>query len=147
MKPNELEKLYQNACFVKGFEPNDGQFKVWKQVLGWIERIDLEEALTRWYEAETSFPMPAELKPLAMQAKQRRENKAAQALDYVRRQCPVCGVTTVDYNLPSDDAIRICRSSYTPLGFNRPRSLPHGQSCGAVMNEVERRPMERGEEA
>jgi|ERR1017187_1560679 hypothetical protein len=143
MTDNELKVIYRDACSGKGFEPSDGQFKVWKQTLGWIEKQDLEAALTAWYGSETSFPMPAELKPLAMQAKQCRETQAAQPVDYVRRLCPVCGHSTTGYSPPSDREPRICQTSYTPLSLRHkgaPSSLPSGEHCDGIMEEVERRP-------
>lgn len=144
MNDNQLKEIYRDACYAKNFEPSDGQFRVWKQTLGWIERIDLEEALVEWYKNETGFPMPAELKPLAMQAKQCRENRNAQVLDYVHWKCRVCGAGMTGYIPPSDREPRTCRSPYLPLRKEkRNRSLQCNEMCGAIMNETERRMAER----
>jgi len=147
MKSNEMNEVYEFACHAKGFTPDEAQVVNWRKTMGWIERIDLEAAITEWYTEETRFPMPAELKPLAMQAKQRRETQAAQPVDYVRRRCPVCGNCTTGYNPPSDREPRICQTSYTPLSLRHrgaPGSLPSGEHCGAILEEVERRPAYMG---
>lgn len=90
MTNNEMKEIYETACRGKGYEPNDGQFKIWKQVLGWCEAQDLARALIQWFTDNASFPMPAELKPLSEQARRERVARSSVKLDYVVYQCPVC---------------------------------------------------------
>ena len=131
MKPNELEKIYHDACFAKGYEPNDGQFKVWKQTLGWLEKQDLEAALTAWYGSETRFPMPAELKPLAMANKQRRDAGIAQPLDLVRWRCPDCKITMTGFIPHYDEGYRRCRG--IPRDGKYDQNHQGERVCGAQM--------------
>jgi hypothetical protein len=146
MKPSELERIYAQACATKGFQPSDGQFKTWKQVLGWCEAGDLAQALIWWWESETDFPMPVELKHLAGRAMRERLARDAEPKDYCHWECPVCGFTMSGFIPPSDIEPRACRSCYAPKGTT-PRCLPMGDMCGAIMEVVERRPMEQGKGA
>ena len=93
MKTSELEEIYVTACRGKGYEPNDGQFKIWKQTLGWCEQADLAQALVWWFTENSEFPMPAELKRLSEKSRRDREAKAAVLHDLITYQCPVCRVT------------------------------------------------------
>lgn len=136
MTDNQLKEIYRTACYGKGFEPNDGQFKVWKQTLGWCEEADLAQALVWYFQENTSFPMPAELKPLSERARRGRTAKTTGPKDEVRWRCPDCYVTMTGSIDPSDDRPRICRG----LPRNRPQCDPQGNPipCGAVMDEIER---------
>lgn len=139
MTSKELEKLYAQTCAVKGFEPNTGQFKVWKQTLGWIEERDLAEALTGWFATQIAFPMPAELKPLAMSAKRKRELEAERPRQLTIWQCPTCGSTQSGFITADDDKPRYCRSPFTGrfVGGKREQHGPDSDGnavlCGQQM--------------
>ena len=132
MKDSELRQLYQTACHGKGYEPNDGQFKLWKQTLGWCEERDLAQALVWYFEANSGFPMPADLKPLAERARRTRTLEAAAPKDVVIWQCPDCGVTMTGFVGEGESIERRCAGAYRKRG-EMPRSLPKGQVCGARM--------------
>ena len=146
MKESQLRAIYETACAGKGFEPNDSQFKVWKQTLGWIDERDLSQALVNWFTDNQGFPMPADLKPLAMRVRLGRDSQSSEKLDAAYWECRTCGKGMRGYVPPSDHEPRICTSPYTPL--NRadgiPRSLPRNEICGSIMEEVERRPQYQG---
>lgn len=130
MTSKELEKLYAQTCAVKGFEPNSGQFKVWKQTLGWIEERDLAEALTDWFATQIAFPMPAELKPLAMSAKHKRELEAERPRQLTIWQCPACGATQSGYITADDGRPRCCQSPFTGAWKDGKRvQFPPGEYC------------------
>jgi hypothetical protein len=131
MKDTELKELYRTACAGKGFEPSDGQFKIWKQTLGWIEMQDLEAALTAWYADNQSFPMPAALKPLAMSNKQRRETRISQPLDLVRWRCHECKITMTGFIPPYDEGYRRCRG--IPRDGKYDQNYRGEKVCGAQM--------------
>ena len=109
MTTKELEKIYEMACRTKGFQPDDAQFKLWKRVLGWCERVDLDEALTRYFTENVNFPMPAELRPLAAECQRRRSAKVAERTYLVTWQCLDCGVTRSGWIPFGDDQVRTCR--------------------------------------
>jgi hypothetical protein len=109
MTDKQLQKIYQTACAGKNYEPSDGQFKVWKQTLGWIEEEDLAQALVDWFSNNSTFPMPAELKPLAMHAKDQRIARTSIKKYLVRWQCRECKITQCGWIPESDHEPRICR--------------------------------------
>ena len=108
MTDKELRTHYRAACDSKGFVPNEGQFKVWKQVLGWAEEQDLSKALVYYFEAESGFPMPADLKHLIERAKRERLTESTGPKEIVEYECPSCHApfsTVVDVG---DMRPRIC---------------------------------------
>jgi hypothetical protein len=129
MTDKELKDLYVTACSGKGFEPSDGQFKLWKQTLGWCEQSDLAKALVEYFSTNTAFPMPAELKALSEQARRIRVTQAARKTVLVRWQCPDCKVTMCGWIPPEDRDPRACRGVAREGGR---------ANCGAIMNEVYR---------
>lgn len=131
MKDTELKELYRTACAGKGFEPNDGQFKVWKQTLGWIDEQDLAQALGRWFTENHALPMPADLKPLAMENKQRRTTSASQPLDLVRWRCPDCKKTMSGFIPHYDEGYRRCRG--IPRDGKYDQNHQGERVCGAQM--------------
>ena len=130
MTDTQLKELYRTACHGKGFEPNDGQFKVWKQTLGWCEEADLAQALVWYFSDNAAFPMPAELKTLSERARRERVSRAAQKTELVGWFCPECGVHLSGFLDPSDHAPRACKGV--------PRTGPTGEVCGAIMVEMYR---------
>jgi len=140
MNDGQLRNVYQTACDAKGYDANEGQFKIWKRLLGWSEMRDLGRAIEMWYEEETNFPMPAQLKPLVDRAVRERSAKSRAKTDLVRWQCPICGGTCAGFIPPDDFAPRTCKSIYGPmLRPDEPcqnRSLPLNDTCGSVMNEI-----------
>jgi hypothetical protein len=137
MTEGELKHLYRTACAGKNYEPTDGQFKIWKQTLGWCEEVDLSQALVWYFQDNTGFPMPAELKTLSETARRQRVSRIAVVKDEVRWRCPDCGVTMTGFIDPTDRAIRVCR------GFpahDRPQTNPDGSPipCGGIMDEIAR---------
>ena len=138
MKDLQLRKLYETACNGKGFEPNDGQFKVWKQTLGWIEEQDLAQAIVEWFGDNDTFPMPSNLKPLAIGNKQRRATQAAQPLDLVRWYCPDCGIYVSGF-IPLDEHYP-CRCQGVPKDQRTDKNAVGQIVCGALMEEIHREP-------
>ena len=136
MRENQLRVLYETACAGKGFEPNDGQFKIWKQTLGWIEERDLAQALVEWFMDNQGFPMPADLKPLAMANKRRREASLAAPLDLVRWRCPDCHITQCGFIAPEDNAPRRCRG--IPRSGQYDINYQGARICGALMVQESR---------
>lgn len=146
MKTNELEVIYNQACQTKGFEQTDGQFKTWKQVLGWCERKDLEVAVARYFEKNVNFPMPAELRTLAGEIMRDREAKTSEKRYLVAWRCLVCGFTQSGFLTMSDRGLRYCRGKFGPLlpvdaprvNGERPQraQLPDGVTCGAELRIV-----------
>lgn len=146
MRPSELESIYRMACETKGFEPNDGQFGMWKKILGWCERNDLEQALSRWFAAETKFPMPAELRAIATQVQRERIASSSEKRYMVMFRCATCGHSQTGFLLMEDRALRFCRAKWGPLlaqdaariNGQRPQrvQLPEGQTCGAQLQIV-----------
>jgi hypothetical protein len=94
----QLRTIYQTACDGKSFEPNEGQFKVWKQVLGWAEEKDLARALIFWFTDQTGFPMPADLKPLIEQARRERIAKASTPQVQKVWECLDCHTTVSSFD-------------------------------------------------
>ena len=90
MTDKDLKAVYESACDTKGFEGNAGQFKMWKQVLGWCERVDLQKALETYFAGNAGFPMPADLKPLAERARSERAARASGPEIYTVWECAEC---------------------------------------------------------
>lgn len=90
MTDKQLRVLYQTACDGKGFQPNDGQYKIWKQTLGWAEEADLARALMYYFEENTDFPMPAQLKHLIERSRRERLTASEQPCETVEYGCPEC---------------------------------------------------------
>lgn len=144
MKTSELKGIYETTCQTKGFPPSDGQFKTWKDILGWCERKDLEEAVTRYFTTNLGFPMPAELRALAGQVQRERELQSSAKRYMVMWFCPVCNTTMCGFLTMEDRAMRFCSSTFGPLlALNAPRvngerplreQLPVGTLCGAAMD-------------
>lgn len=97
MKETELKKAYVRCCATKGFEPNDQQFKTWKSLMGFFEAEDIEKAIDLWYEEQTTFPMPAELRAVVGRVKRAREARAAAPKEYVGFHCTKCQFTCGDW--------------------------------------------------
>ena len=98
MTDKELKELYTLACDTKGFTPDAGQFKLWKPILGWCDKRDLEKAIIEWYTSDTSFPMPALLKPLAETARLKRVRPTTGYEYTTGYRCPRCVLTVTDFN-------------------------------------------------
>ena len=128
MTEKELRNLYQTACDGKGYIGNEGQFKVWKQTLGWCEERDLAKALVAYFQDNTGFPMPAELKTLAESARRARITAASAIKELVRWRCPDCGIYRSGFLEPADHEPRICH------GIAR-----EGGNCGGLMEEIHRK--------
>ena len=92
-----------------------------------FDPADLRGGLASWWRTEQYLPMPAQLKPLAEQARRARIAKNTGPKDEVRWQCPDCGVTMTWFIDPADNRTRIC---WAPGR--------EGGTCGAVMNEIQR---------
>lgn len=88
MMTKDLEGIYKTACSAKGFKPDGEQFKTWKKTLIGCDRSDLELALMTWFSTHAGFPMPADLRPVAEDAKRKRTALGAEA--YQQQQCPKC---------------------------------------------------------
>ena len=137
MKPTELRGIYEVACQAKGYEANDGQYKIWQQILGWCERKDLEQALAWYFETETKFPMPAELKGLAGRAMWERTAKSSEKRYLVAFQCPMCLAGEAGYFTVNDSIEhRTCNSIYGRDKDGKRYGLPAGELCPADMQIV-----------
>ena len=109
MTDEKLKKIYRQACDTRGFEPSDGQFKTWKQILGWVEAEDMERALQVWWSSNTSFPMPAELRPICASCRREREARSSEKTYLVRWLCSACGGFSCAWIAIADSGKRICR--------------------------------------
>jgi hypothetical protein len=110
-KPSEMETIYDEACRAASNRPvpEPAQLKIWRQVMGGFDPGDLRGGLAIWWRTEQYLPMPAQLKPLAEQARRARIAKNTGLID------------------PADNRTRICRAPGRD-----------GGTCGAVMNEIQR---------
>jgi hypothetical protein len=146
MTTKELQGIYETACHAKGYTPNDGQFKIWRQTLGWCERKDLEAALVSYFTDNSGFPMPAELKPLSEHNRRLRVAQASESRALVVWLCPVCGYRRSGFLTSLESAYRKCLSHWGPLlALDAPRvkgvrperiQLEDGQVCGAELGIV-----------
>jgi hypothetical protein len=132
MTTKQLENLYRTACAGKGYEGNEGQFKIWKQTLQWCEEADLAQALVWYFSDNINFPMPAELKALAGRAMRERTSKLAIKTDLVGWYCPECGIHMSAFLPPGSDTTRVCKG--VPRVY-KGEDVP----CGAIMQEMYRR--------
>lgn len=108
MKPNDMREIYLQACDAKGFQPNEGQLKTWREQLGYAEKRDLEEALREYWAQNSDFPMPNQLRHLVERVKRMRLAASEAPKELVDYVCPSCGApfsTLVD---PGDARHRIC---------------------------------------
>jgi len=121
MTDQKMKELYAFACDQKGFDPNDGQFKMWKQTLGWCDSGDLEKAIVAWYEENETFPMPALLKPLAEQARRKRTAPTTRYEFTTAYRCPRCNETCVGFTPAHEQRCERCwKGGY--LGRDNPPS-------------------------
>jgi hypothetical protein len=79
-----------------------------------------------FYEEETTFPMPAELKPLAERARRERTARSEIRRGLVMWKCPVCAWTMSGHLTLEDRAPRFCRSTGRP-------QMGEGVMCGASL--------------
>jgi hypothetical protein len=98
MTDKDLKEIYKMACATKGFEPSDGQYKIWKQTLGWCDPKDLEKAIVEYFTTNQNFPMPAELKPLAEAARLKRVRPTTGYEFTTGYRCPRCALTVTSFN-------------------------------------------------
>jgi len=105
---SDLKELYTLACDTKGFTPDMGQFKMWKPILGWCDKRDLEKAIVEWYSSDTNFPMPALLKPLAEAARLKRVRPTTGYEYTTGYLCPRCGLTVTSFNLAREMRCERC---------------------------------------
>lgn len=97
MTDAKLKEIYTMACDTKGYEINPGQAKEWKVQLGFYEASDLETAVRKWYEKNSEFPMPAQLRPLA-DAERRIRITPKSGYEYTTGyRCPKCWVTVTSF--------------------------------------------------
>ena len=136
MNLKELEGIYKTACEAKGYVGNKGQSKVWFQTLGHLEEADLAQAVTRYFEANASFPMPAELKPLAEQARRARVNTGLGWI--VTSICPECGSRYTGVYKTQERPVKTCRSPYSRVN-GKFVMLGENEVCGAMLNILEDR--------
>jgi hypothetical protein len=112
MTDTQLRNLYKTACAGKNYEPTDGQFKVWKQTLGWCEEKHLAQALVWWFESNQNFPMPADLKPLAEKCRRQNERNLTIKQDLVRWHCPECGIFATGFvPVGMEGSPQVCRGN------------------------------------
>ena len=144
MTGSELKELYQAACDGKGFEGNAGQFKIWQQTLGWCQQADLAQALIWYFQENTAFPMPAELKTLSERARRERLTKSQNEW-YVHYRCPICRATITKIHTSEERPPRTCNSPYGAYaGPGKKREmLQHGDVCGGILVIEEDRKLER----
>ena len=98
MTDGELKELYTLCCDTKGYDPDPGQFKTWKAVLGWSDARDLEKAIAEHYSTSLTLPMPAELKPL-IEAARRKRMLPTTGYEYMTGyRCPRCFTTMTSFS-------------------------------------------------
>ena len=108
MTDKELKEIYKTACSGKGFQPNDSQFKLWKQTLGWCEAADLAKALVYFFQDQPGFPMPADLRHLVERAKRERLMESEGPKELVEYECPQCHAPFSTVVAVGDCRPRIC---------------------------------------
>jgi hypothetical protein len=90
IKPAEMSQIYFEACDAKGYKGNDGQLKIWRQTLAYAEKKDLQQALIFYWQDNTDFPMPAELRHLVERARRERLAESSEPKEFVEYECPQC---------------------------------------------------------
>ena len=119
MTPNEIREVYLQACDAKGFQPNEGQLKIWRQVLGFYEKRDLEAAVVLWYTRNSDFPMPGGekgIKPYVEQARRERLARSSDKKTLVIYVCPSCQAIFSTYVDMGDQRPRLCMTRDNATG-------------------------------
>ena len=97
MTDAKLKELYTLTCATKGYEPDPGQFKTWRHILGFSDARDLEKAIVEWYTHNLTLPMPAELLPL-VGAEFRKRMLPKTGFEYMTAyKCPRCSLGAVGF--------------------------------------------------
>ena len=138
MTKDQMTDLYKTACAGKGFKPNDPQLKLWQSTMGYLEHADLAQAIVWFFEANTGFPMPAELKPLAEKS---RHQRTASGLGWiVTYECPDCHLTFVSVHKDEQRPPKTCRAPYRNVnGKLTWLKQEDGWICGGILNIIEDR--------
>ena len=135
MNLKQMQGIYRMACEGKGYKGNEAQLKLWFLTMGGFEEADVAQGLIWYWETNTAFPMPAELKILAEKARRGRQSSALGWI--VRYQCPQCGVTMTSVRKTEEWSPRACNSRYGPIGSRI--MLPPDEVCGAILDVLEDR--------
>ena len=98
MTDAELKDVYTLCCDTKGYEINPGQIKAWKAALGFYDARDLEAAVRNWYNSNSEFPMPAQLRPLAESARRLRVIPKTGYEYTTGYRCPRCKTTMTSFD-------------------------------------------------
>ena len=93
MRPQELRDLYTRCCDAKNYLPNKGQLNEWNQQLGHMDLADLTCAIDEWFDNNAKFPMPSDLRPLALRYQALRTKRIDPTRRLVRWQCESCEAT------------------------------------------------------
>lgn len=136
MTDSELKELYRKACYSKNYEPSDGQFKVWKQTLGFADEPDLARALTLFFQDNTEFPMPSQLKHLIERARRERLQASELPCEHVEYECPSCHAPFSTVVNVGDNRNRIC------LIVDQENKL---RGCRVRLTELSRTPSQKGQ--
>jgi hypothetical protein len=108
IKPIEMSQIYYEACDAKGYKGNEGQLKIWRMTLAYAEKKDLQQALTLYWQENTDFPMPAELRHLVERARRERLAESSEPKEFVEYECPECHAPFSTFVSPGDVRPRIC---------------------------------------
>lgn len=129
IKPADMGRIYYDACDAKGYKGNEGQLKLWRQMLGYADLGDLRTAMELYWQENSDFPMPAQLRHLVERARRERLEKSGGPSEMVEYECPQCHApfsTVVDVG---DMRPRLC------LVFNEQKEL---RGCRVRLTELNR---------
>lgn len=108
IKPAEMAQIYYGACEARAYKGSDAQLKIWRQMLAYAEKRDLEKALVFYWRDNTEFPMPAELGHLVERARRERLAVSSGPKERVEYTCPSCGAPFSTFVDPGDTRPRLC---------------------------------------
>jgi hypothetical protein len=153
MTKKEMSEIYEHACRSASNRPvpDPAQLAVWMHVLGFFDAADVRGALARWWASTATdergevlskwLPAPAELKPLAMNARQARAARTSARIELVVWRCLDCGRARCGFIPPQDQMPRRCHAFPQRANFRR------GEICGSAMAEIYRGSASRDDEA
>jgi hypothetical protein len=131
VKPADMGRIYYDACDAKGYKGNEGQLKLWRQMLGYAELRDLQKAMEIYWQDNSDFPMPAQLRHLVERARRERMEKSGGPSEMVEYECPSCHAPLSTVVEVGDTRPRLC------LVANEKQEL---RGCRVRLTELSRMP-------